>query len=255
MKLSRPFALELLLCLGILGLVHAFAPTIIFRTSTACTSPRKFLSLFSSLSPEEERQRLLDMAKKLRTEAQNLEEEVRNKPKQDLSPPVPTIQSTKVTDLKDSTWTVSYRFSSQPKDDDDDDKNGIVLPNYSGKLTVLLKADGYSELISTADDRLQIVKIWGWDEEYSQEDQKQYLLFSMDVQFPKSDPKLPERKERYYFQARIDRSTNGEISLSDGTVTVKKDVSEKTKGMWGLFQVAGILTQFRYVGDFIAKPA
>ena len=63
--------------------------------------------------------------------------------------------------------------------------------------------------------------------------------------------------ERCYFKARIDDDDNkdtGIITLSDGTVRVKKDVAEKTKGMWGLFQVGGILTQFRYVGDFIAKP-
>jgi len=80
----------------------------------------------------------------------------------------------------------------------------------------------------------------------------------MDVQLPASDPAtklLKNGKDRFYFQARIDKSKSGAITLADGTVTVKKDVSEKTKGMWGLFQVAGILSQFRYVGEFIAKPS
>jgi hypothetical protein len=132
----------------------------------------------------------------------------------------------------------------------------MVIPNYSGKLTVLLKGDGYSELKSIADGgKITITKVWGWDEENSQEDNQQYLLFSMDVLLPDSDPKLPGAKERYYFQARVGRNDRGAIGLTEGTVTVKKDVAERTKGMWGMFQVAGILSQFRYVGDFIAKPS
>ena len=78
----------------------------------------------------------------------------------------------------------------------------------------------------------------------------------MDVKLPASDPDLPSQTERYYFQARVDDETpNGGIALSDGTITVKKDVAEQTKGRWGLFNVAGILSQFRYCGDFVAKPS
>lgn len=210
----------------------------------------------SSSEGQDERQKMLDRAKQLREEALNLEEQVkgdRKKSPQESSES-PQVPIPIVTDLKDSTWTVSYRFSSQPKDDDDDD---TVIPNYSGKFTVLLKDDGYSELQSTSDgDKVAIAKIWGWDEEYSQEDEQQYLLFSMDVKIPESDPKLSGAKERFYFQARIETDEKtGAISLAEGTVTVKKDVSEKTKGRWGLFQIGGILTQFRYVGDFIAKPS
>jgi len=214
---------------------------------------------YSSVSPNNndasERDKLLEKAKQLREEAQSLEKQVREgKSKSEDSKTVPAAPAMKpvVSNLKDSTWTVSYRFSSQPKEDNE----STVLPNYSGKMTLMFKGDGYTELVSTpTDDKLQIVKVWGWDEEYSQDDQKEYLLFSMDVQFPKTDPKLPGAMERCYFQARIDRSSRNELSLEDGTVTVKKDVAEKTKGMWGLFQVAGILSQFRYVGDFIAKPS
>ncbi len=232
--------------------VIAFSPK-----STVFSYQRETVSVRSTRSSEEEndeRQKLLDKAQQLRDEVRNLEEKVRGAKSESSSS---QISSTKrrptVTDLKDSTWTISYRFSSQPKDDDKED---ILLPNYSGKVTLRLKADGYSEFISSGNDTLQIAKIWGWDEEYSQEDQKQYLLLSMDVLFPKSDPKFPDGKERFYFQARIDRgSTDGDIALKDGTITVKKDVSEKTKGMWGLFQVAGILSQFRYVGEFVAKPS
>jgi hypothetical protein len=103
-----------------------------------------------------------------------------------------------------------------------------------------------------------MVKVWGWDEEASPEDDQNYLLFSVDVVVPKTDPtKLANQKERYYFQARIDRSSSSDnsIQLQDGTVTVKKDVAEKTNGGWGFFQVAGILTEFVYVGDFVAKPS
>ena len=265
--------------------------------SSLPTSLRKVVSLWSSVSPlpnhdennndndnnsNNERKRLLEMARQLRDEARILEGEVRHKPRlvksddesDNTIPRTPKI----VTDLKDSTWTISYRFTSQPNDTDQDSSNSScgsgasVLPSYSGKVTILLKADGYSELVATtaaaADTSpLEIVKVWGWDEEYSQEDQQQqYLLFSMDVRLPKnSDSRLQEfknKEQRYYFQARIDRkkknsnnnNSGGEISLKDGTITVKKDVAEKTQGRWGLFRVEGILTQFRYVGDFIAKP-
>lgn len=206
---------------------------------------------------------LLERARILREEAASLERKLRKD--QPLRPaeaiPAPPME---VTDLGESTWIVSYRFSSQPKDDEknnsnDDQTQGTttLLPNYSGKVTLRLREDGYTDLVSPSEaNKLVISKVWGWDEEYSQEDQQQYLLWSMDVRIPDSDPLLPGATERYYFQARIDREgSKGVIALRDGTVTVKKDVAEKTKGRWGLFQVGGILTQFRYVGDFVAKPA
>ena len=252
---------------------------LILQTAIGFSIPRisglqsrsRLLSLSQTNDSEElkQQQDLLEKAKNLRKEAQLLEETLlRTNPsrKQSTQEEQPLSKIVKVTKLEDSYWTVSYRFSSQPKDDDDN----IILPNYSGKMTLHLRADGYSEYIVSDDDetnnnnnnantnnKLIIKKIWGWDEEYSNDDQQNYLLFSMDVEFPKSDPKLGGSIERCYFQARIDNVTNKDsgITLSDGTVTVKKDVAEKTKGMWGLFQVGGILTQFRYVGDFLAKPA
>ena len=235
---------------------------------TGIQSRNRLLSLSQTNDSEElkQQQDLLEKAKNLRKEAQLLEETlVRTNPSRNQSTQEeqPLSKIVKVTKLEDSYWTVSYRFSSQPKDDDDNDN--IILPNYSGKMTLHLRADGYSEYIVNDDEKtnnnntnkLSIKKIWGWDKEYSNDDQQNYLLFSMDVEFPKSDPKLGGSIERCYFQARIDNDDDrdtGIITLSDGTVTVKKDVAEKTKGMWGLFQVGGILTQFRYVGDFIAKP-
>ena len=239
---------------------------------TGIQSRNRLLSLSQQTNDSEElkqQQDLLEKAKSLRKEAQLLEETLlRNNPSRKQSTQEeqqPLSKIVKVTKLEDSYWTVSYRFSSQPKDDDDDN---IILPNYSGKMMLHLRADGYSEYIVDDDDdetnnnnvntnKLIIKKIWGWDKEYSNDDQQNYLLFSMDVEFPKSDPKLGGSIERCYFQARIDNDDNKDtgITLNDGTVTVKKDIAEKTKGMWGLFQVGGILTQFRYVGDFIAKPA
>lgn len=196
---------------------------VLVRLSTRNTPHRAFVSCPLTLSQEDniknnsnnnnnaedERQKLLEKARQLREEVRNLEENVRvTKAVEGSTTPV-IANRPKVTNLKDSTWTISYRFSSQPKDDNDDNNN-IVLPNYSGKFTLLLKADGYSELQSQAptttnDQKLQITKVWGWDEEYSQQDQQNYLLFSMDVQLPDSDPKLPKAKERYYFQAQIQK--------------------------------------------------
>jgi hypothetical protein len=223
-------------------------------------SNQSHLSDSPSNDNSQESKNLLEKAKNLRKEAGLLEQKLREtKAATATSNAIDTSNTnipTKVTKLEDSVWKLSYRFSSQPKDDDED----TILPNYSGKLTIRLTPDGYSEIVSSTDtsnadnNSLVISKVWGWDVEYSQEDDQQYLLFSMDVQFPKSDPKRPNQVERCYFQARLDKEIDNTIVFQDGTVTVKKDVSEKTKGRWGLFQVGGILTEFRYVGDFIAKP-
>ncbi|KAG7354790.1 hypothetical protein IV203_004146 [Nitzschia inconspicua] len=172
------------------------------------------------------------------------------------------------TELENSIWTISYRFSSQPPLENNDNynkKDSNAMPFrtfYSGNFRIRLKDDGYSEYLSTELDfsssksDIRIVKIWGWDKETSNEDRQDYLLFSMDLKLPGSDPDLPNQTERYYFQARIDWGTpkgKSILQLRDGTITVKKDVAEQTKGRWGLFNVAGILSQFRYCGDFIAK--
>jgi hypothetical protein len=238
---------------GLLGccvvVVDSFSPptnTAVFVRTYSCRQ-------YGATSSHEE-EKLLERARLLREEAKILEEQLRKEPKRAAESSSPAYSPPKVvTRLEDSVWTLSYRFSGQPKSDDDD----VIIPNYSGKLTLRLREDGYSELVSVTDDRLLIPKIWGWDEEYSQEDEQQYLLFSMDVRIPKSDPKVPDETLRYYFQAGIDRekNNNNAIVLRDGTVTVKKDVAEKTNGRWGLFNVAGILTEFRYVGDFVAKPS
>ena len=227
-------------------------------------------------SNDDEQKNLLEKAKSLREEAKLLEQELqKDKSSRKISSSIEQQQQEQqqkqkiiITDLDDSLWVFKYRFSSQPKDDDNDnnDNNDVILPNYSGEMMIRLRGDGYSDNISSSssspeNNKLEIVKVWGWDNEYSNEDDQNYLLFSADIKFPKSDPKLPGQVERCYFQARIETkpssssSKEEEITLHEGTVTVKKDVAEKTKGKWGLFKVAGILTEFRYVGDFIAKPA
>eukprot|EP00957_Ditylum_brightwellii_P018591 1396807-Ditylum_brightwellii.AAC.2 len=68
----------------------------------------------------------------------------------------------------------------------------------------------------------------------------------------------PQSPQRVYFQARIDSVNNNdqEIVLKEGTVTIKQDLAETKKMMnFGFFSPKGILAQFRYVGDFVAKPA
>lgn len=265
MKVSI-FRFSLIVC-SLLGVVDSFCPR-----AAVVWSDHIAPNLYATSSSDEEEFTLLEKARMLREEAQLLEQELRREQTvksastSDFSPTVNSPPKI-VTRLEDSVWTLSYRFSSQPKNDNNDDD--AILPNYSGKLTLRLKADGYSELVALTNTNLggdqqslQIQKIWGWDEEDSkdsqdsQDDENQYLLFSMDVQIPKSDPKVPDETLRYFFQARIEREgSKNVIALKDGTITIKKDISEKTKGMWGLFQVAGILTEFRYVGDFVAKPA
>jgi hypothetical protein len=211
---------------------------------------------------------LLEKARLLREEAKAMEEDLRtSRPmSKTFATSKPTTTPTIYTKLEDSVWTISYRFSSQPAPENDEKDDNTAKNKfrifYSGKMDVRLKADGYSERMqqapSNADPNsndIDVVKIWGWDRETSNEDGKDYVLFSMDVQMRGSDPDLPSQKERYYFQARVDDNGTGGIELKDGTITVKKDVAEQTKGRWGLFNVAGILSQFRYCGDFVAKPS
>ena len=219
---------------------------------------------------------LLEKARALRAEASVMENDLRSASSLDISSPqmaVPVVISN--TQLEDSIWTLSYRFSSQPipKDNTSNNNNQEQQKNifYSGKINLRLKEDGYSEQVivknkeeeNSGSDDIEITKIWGWDRETSSEDDLDYLLFSMDVKLPESDPTTKSnskknQNERYYFQARIDTEQENNRSvlvLKDGTITVKRDLTEKTNGRWGLFNVAGILTEFRYCGEFVAKPS
>mmetsp|Transcript_13038 Transcript_13038/g.16501 ORF Transcript_13038/g.16501 Transcript_13038/m.16501 type:complete len:114 (+) Transcript_13038:245-586(+) len=105
--------------------------------------------------------------------------------------------------------------------------------------------------------------MWGWDEEVSREnDKKTYLSFSADVILPPTDinydTSKPNEPSRFYFNAEVNTdSKTGEISLIDGTVTVKRDVASPAGGggrFWGIFNAGGILAQFRYCGEFLMKP-
>jgi hypothetical protein len=228
---------------------------------------------------------LLKAAAKLRKEAEELEQSMKSrknvsssgKPKQgkDVSvaagdqqqDDVILLSSNKYTSLKDSTWMISYRFASDAvnREDRSGDNDSSSKPIfYSGKIKVTFQADGYTAMenldqnmkMTAASNVLKFQKFWGWDEETSRDDGMQYVLFSADVLLPESDPNYTSREmtKRFYFQCRVDRdSKTDEISMSDGTVTIKKDI-EPPGGFWGLFNAGGILAQFRYCGNFLMKP-
>ena len=269
------------------------SPMLLIRHQSCFTdATRHLLAVSSSSSPDETTQDLLEKARKLREQAKSLEDKLDRKstsPSSSSSVSPGSSQATRInppSEVEDSIWTISYRFSSQPEAEDDNrnDESSSFTPVqqqqtrqlrrtfYSGKVTLKFKNDGYTEVIAaenenySSKDVLQIVKAWGWDKEISNEDNKEYLLWSMDVRFPTTDPDLPDQQERLYFQARVDDENQGRtsqspsssssiLSLKDGTVTVKKDVAEKTSGWWGVFRVGGILTRFRYTGDFVARPS
>jgi hypothetical protein len=198
------------------------------------------------------------------------------------------------TSLKNSNWVLSYRFASDPIPNDDNDKesnnSGTTtrdkLTFYSGKVSIRLREDGYTDLIIPNDENIDsdaatdadatgrtssslpsgisFQKFWGWDEEISNEgeedENKRFLSFSADVILPKSDPNYDSNNKpcRVYFNSEIetDAKNGGELSLTSGTVTVKRDVESPGGGggFWGIFNGGGILAQFRYCGEFLMKP-
>jgi hypothetical protein len=172
------------------------------------------------------------------------------------------------TDIADSVWTLSYRFAGDPESPTTSPE--VVDPKrrfFGGKLTVKFRKDGYTDLLSQESVGLSSaackpIKAWGWDIElskdnnlYSYEEDDEYILFSIDVELPPLEKEQSlSSQQRFYFQARkVTDSTTGVVSFVDGTVTVKRDIVEKT-AIWGFFSPAGILAQFRYVGGFILKP-
>ena len=206
-------------------------------------------------SPDDLSQDLKAKASQLRQEAEALEStlsKVRPRPNDGLREdvrPVPQYSS-----LEDSIWTVSYRFTSDPVSDDDEAERP---DSFGGQVLVQLLSDGYTKLISqqsSVGKPLKILKCWGWDLENSSDDNKDYLLFSMDAELPDNEVK------RFYLQARQERrqvgATSNVIHLEEGTVTVKKDVvPESANGIFGFLSPKGILAQFRLVGGFVAKPS
>ena len=179
-------------------------------------------------------------------------------------------------DIENSVWTLSYRFANDPEETSDKYNDNLSMSRrvFGGKVTVKYRHDGYTDIISQTSygssiDSCKIIKAWGWDIELSKDNEndanmkdQEYIIFSMDVEYPNFDQNLngestttPKSKsERFYFQARKDiDARSGIISLTDGTVTVKRDIVQKS-ARWGLFSPTGILAQFRYVGEFVAKP-
>ena len=185
--------------------------------------------------------------------------------------------------LNDSCWLLTYRFSKNPKDSDlerkEDKTNDRVwtmnensMKYFTGKLCLRFRVDGYSEMISFPENendrfggnKVIFDKVWGWDEETSNEDNLKYLLFSADIIM--RDPSGPseletenspsQSKERFYFQARIDTDRQKNLELVDGTVTVKRELNRNNGGrlFWGIFDGSGILAQFYNVGYFSCKP-
>jgi hypothetical protein len=213
--------------------------------------------LFSDASRNSERpentQDLLNRAARLRKEVKELESIASTKRG------APTRQDTPIeyADVANSTWRLSYRFCDEPKASEKDDKTTSRKRRFfGGGATLTFRSDGYTDLVSqeaARQESAKIVKVWGWDVERSNDDDRDYILFSMDVELLQDDD-VNRTKERFYFQARqeIDGTTKA-ISLAEGTVTLKRDVVQKAT-RWGLFSPTGILAQFRYVGKFVAKP-
>lgn len=202
---------------------------------------------------------LKEKASRLRKEADELEQKLRNKRKLDLLYEQETTtpsEEKSYKDIRGSCWIMSYRFASDAVPKDNDNK----ISYYNGKIKIELTPDGYTNLIECIEPReentkrLQFKKFWGWDEEISNEDNLTYVLFSADIQLPKTDSNYSEKPVRFYFQARVDKDDkSGNITLNDATVTLKKDV-QTPYGFWGFFSGQGILAQFRYCGNFLMKP-
>lgn len=198
-------------------------------------------------------------AEQLRREAEELESKMRRE--KSAAAPTGSASATAVpkktyTSLDDSEWTLSYRFASDPPPKDADDGNDdqqVKLRYYSGKVGIKLRSDGYTDITDDHQVKdIQYDKMWGWDEEVSNEDGLRYLLFSADVSLPAEDKNAGT--DRFYFQARVEQDERTkEISLADGKVTVKRDI-EPPGGFWGVFSGKGILAQFRVCGDFVCKP-
>ncbi len=219
-------------------------------------------SRFQMAKDQNDVEDLLKKASLLRKEADELKAALPDRAPDDGKTEENQIKQNKTyTSLQDSSWVLSYRFSSDAiSRDGDDDENVTKNPTfYSGVVKIQLSADGYTNILENNDDgsssNISFRKFWGWDEEESREDgdDSRFLLFSADVMLPESDPNFEKKPVRFYFQYEINRAKSGEITLTDGTVTVKKDI-EPPGGFWGIFNAGGILAQFRYCGECLLKP-
>jgi hypothetical protein len=245
MRIQRPF-FKLLV---VLSVAASWAPCFAFLPPVVKAPVHSICLSEATNKAEKERESLLEKAARLRNEASDLESKLSpsrttRRNEEPAAKPAPVYKT-----MDDSIWTFSYRFSDQPEPNDNE--NTPKRDFYSGKLTLLMQSDGYTSILSHEEQGmsgLKILKAWGWDVEKSNDnetDDTDYLLFSVDVEVPSVG------KEKFYFQASQLVSDAG-ISLKEGTVTVKASAS---RAGWGLFSPAGILAQFRYVGDFVAKPS
>ena len=218
---------------------------------------------------------LLERAARLRKEIQELERQVTSTPRPTTNQMgrnagVVAQASAEFTDIADSVWSLTYRFSDVAEPSEDATAPDRVAGTefrrrfYRGKVLLRFRSDGYTEMLNqesfasfseSSPETADIVKVWGWDVEESDEPNdgpSKYLLFSMDVKL--SQPNGETSQQRIYFQARQNQAARSQlISLSEGSVTIKSDLIQKSV-RWGFFSPAGIMAQFRDVGEFIAKP-
>jgi len=271
--ISFHIAILLLLVPGIISFSPRVITRIGFATPEQCVSMpttgarianASCMNMSSRSGAGDNVEDLLEKASRLRREAEELKDLVpvrRDGGGQENVMPKKVVY----TSLGDSTWEVSYRFASDAVKRDDDDNNDEEMKTlvfYSGKVSIQLTNDGFTNILeseSTSKSTLTFQKFWGWDEETSNEDELQYILFSADVDLPSSDPNYDEKKKqnnsiRFYFQCEVIRDSRiGEITMRDGTVTLKKDI-KPPGGFWGVFNGGGILAQFRYCGECLMKP-
>lgn len=184
-----------------------------------------------------------------RDQAAQLRREIQEYEKEKSFNPIPQSASfVAPQNISDSCWQLTYRFNVG--ENNDDDANGqTTRESYGGTVNVKFLANGYTELLCqkfSGSRGATITKVWGWDIEVSPEDEQEYLLFSIDFKLSgeRSD-------QRFYFQARHSQSPT--VELAEGTITVKQDVVQNAS-RWPLFSPAGILAQFRFSGNFAAKP-
>jgi len=196
---------------------------------------------------------LMQKAKRLRESAEALERELapNRKPVDTKKSPIEPIEPASYNSLNDSMWQITFRIQNKLLKDDNNN-----VQAFTGKRIIKLLADGYTQQVTTSPEE-QIAsayfkKTWGWDQETSQEDGKTYLLWSADIEPNNENMKRAGfGDERLYFQARIDTSKSGEISINEGKVTVKQAVDG---GFWGVFNAGGILAEFKDIGDFTCRP-
>lgn len=144
-----------------------------------------------------------------------------------------------------SIWTFKYCFVEEPKDED------LDVKFRTGQLTVQFQAGGSSEMIwqEVGPGGMKVSDIKDWKVEHPVEDGKEYLLFSLDAEMFGN-----KQIDQFYFQARRSTDSAGAVVLSEGTVSVKQRMSGLSPWETLAAPASVFMTQFRYVGDFVATP-